>query len=162
LALAALAPLHAFAADAFAARTGAWEMTTSTAMQGMPIPAAELAKIPPAQRARLEAAMGARAGKATSHTVKSCVTQQDIDKSQIVKDESDAHCTRKVISRTSSSLVMEQTCPAPEAHTARMNMQFPTPTSMNGTVDLTRPDGFKAHMTISGRWLGASCAGIKD
>lgn len=157
----ALAPLCALAGDTFAAKTGAWEMTTTTAMQGMPIPAAELAQIPPAQRARMEAMMGARAGKAMTHVTKTCVTQDDLDKSQIIKDEADARCTRKIISRTSTSLVMEQTCPAPEAHTARMNMQFPSPGMMSGTMDMTRADGFKVHMTINGRWLGASCAGIK-
>jgi hypothetical protein len=162
LILAALTPLSAVAADRFAARTGAWEMTTSSATQGSPVPAAALAKMPPAQRARLEATMNARAGKVTSHTNKTCITQQDIDKSEIVKDEADAHCTRKVISRTATSLVIEQSCPAPEAHSARMNMQFPTPTSMSGTIDMTRDDGFKVHITLNGRWLGPSCAGIDD
>lgn len=166
-ALASLAPLCALAGNTISTRTGAWEMTTTTNMSGMAMPAMAipedaLAKLPPAQRARIEAAMGARAGKSHSTTLKSCVTQKDLDENRLIKDDNDSHCTRKVISRSAKSVVLEQNCPAPQAHTARVNMQFPSPTAMNGTIDISRPDGFKMQMTMQGKWLGASCAGIKD
>lgn len=46
-------------ADNLDIRTGAWEVTQSTAVAGMMIPEDTLASMPPAQRAKVEAAMRA-------------------------------------------------------------------------------------------------------
>jgi hypothetical protein len=43
-------------------RTGAWEVTSKFLMEGIMIPKDVLARAPPAQRARIEAAMRARSG----------------------------------------------------------------------------------------------------
>jgi Protein of unknown function (DUF3617) len=156
-----LAPalLHAASLNS---KPGAWEITTMTKMPGMAIPADAMANLPEAQRARIEAAMGSRMGKSHSTTIKSCVTQKDLDEDRIVKSDEDRKCTRKIISKTATSMVMEQSCPAPQAHTSRMSVQASSPTAMAATIDITRPDGFKMHIDMKGRWLGASCAGIKE
>ena len=86
-------------AEGFDIKTGAWEVTTSTAIAGMPIPKSSLDKMPPEQRAKMEAAMAARAGNTNSHTSTTCVTKQDLDRGQLMKSD-DANCTRKVIAQT--------------------------------------------------------------
>jgi hypothetical protein len=55
-------PLYALA-DSLNAKVGAWEITTTSLMTGMPVPPEALAGMPPEQRARIEKAMRARSGK---------------------------------------------------------------------------------------------------
>ena len=68
-------------------KTGAWEVTVSTATAGMMIPKDALAKMPPEQRARIEAMMSARDGKVNTRTRRSCVTQQDLARGELTAKE---------------------------------------------------------------------------
>ena len=49
-------------------KTGAWEITMKTLIEGMQIPQKAMASMPPDQRARMEEAMRARSGKAPART----------------------------------------------------------------------------------------------
>jgi hypothetical protein len=162
LAIGAASVAHA---DSFNARPGAWEMTTTTVTSGMPIPAEQLAQMKPEQRAKVEATMKARSGQPRSHTSQSCLTQKDLDQNRILKseDEGESKCTRKIVSKTPTKLVMEQACPAPHASTSTMTMESKSPEMMVASIDMVQGGSFgKVHVDISGRWLRASCAGIKD
>jgi len=152
-------------ADSFNAKPGAWEMTLTTLTAGMLIPPDVLAKMPPDQRAKLEQSMQARSGKPTTHVSMECVTQNDLDQNRMIKEENEKdglQCTTKVISKSSSKLVIERTCPAPRASTSQMAMEAKTPESIVGSIDMTRAESGKVHVDIKGRWLNASCAEIKD
>ena len=144
------------------AKPGAWEMTMTTVTAGIPIPADALAGMPAEQRARMEAMMQSRAGRNNTHIHKSCVTQADLDQSRMLKSENDDKCSRKITSASASKVVMEQVCPAPQPSTSRMTMEVPTPESLVGSMDMKQGDSGSIHMDFKGRWLGASCAGIKD
>ena len=150
-------------ADSLNAKTGAWEITTTTAMTGMPVPSEELAQMEPQQRAALEAAMRAHAGQPKTHVSKSCITQKDLDQSRMLESDDDDHCTQKIISSSATKVVVEKTCPPPDASTSRMTIEAATPESLVSTIDMARggTDG-KAHVEMKGRWLGESCAGIED
>lgn len=52
--------------------------------------------------------------------------------------------------------------PAPRASTSQMTMEAKTPETIIGSIDMTRAGSGKVHVDIKGRWLGASCAEIKD
>ena len=151
-------------ADSFNAKPGAWEMTTTTLMSGMPIPPEVLAKMPPEQRAKFEAAMQSRAGKPTTHVHTSCMTQKDLDEDRILnKSDGEDQCTKKVISKSANRLTIEQTCPAPRASTSKMTLETKTPESMVASIDMVQGGaGGKVHVDIKGHWLDASCAGVKD
>jgi hypothetical protein len=151
-------------AESFNARPGAWEMTTTTLMTGMPIPADQLAKMPPEQRAKMEAAMKARSGQPRTHTYKHCVTQKDLDRNRLTKpDDGEDKCTKKVVSQSASKIVIEQSCPAPHASAGQMTFEAKTPETLVATIDMAQGGAAgKVHVDIKGRWLGASCAGIKD
>ncbi len=41
-------------------------------------------------------------------------------------------------------------------------LEAKTPETIVGSIDLTRAGSGKVHVDIKGRWLGASCAEIKD
>lgn len=155
-------PLTA-SADTFNIRTGAWEVTTSTAMAGMMMPADALANMPPAQRAKIEAMMGARAGKQNAHTMRSCVTPEDLARGQLMdKDKARKNCTRKVIAQTARHFEFEETCPAPDASKMRARFDAPSAESYTASMDMTRGEG-KVHVDIRGRWLAATCKkGVGD
>lgn len=161
IAFAVATPLYALAAS-FNAKPGAWEITTTTVTKGMTIPADALANMPPAQRAKIEKSMQARSGKPSMHVNKSCVTQKKLDQDSMIASDDDDHCKKKIISKSASKIVMESTCPAPQAYTSKWTIEAKTPESLAANGDIVQQTGGKIHVDIKGRWLGASCAGIKD
>jgi Protein of unknown function (DUF3617) len=162
LTIAALAaPMMPFAAS-LNAKPGAWEMTTTTVTAGMSIPADALAKMPAEQRARMEAALQARAGRNSTQVHKSCVTQDDLDQSRMLKSENDGRCSRKVTSALPGKVVMEQVCPVPQPSISRITMEAPSTESLVASIDINQGTRGTVHVDIKGRWLTASCAGIKN
>jgi hypothetical protein len=163
VAFAVAIPVYALA-DSFNAKPGAWEITMTTLTKGMMIPAEDLADMPPAQRARIEKAMQARAGKPSTHVTKSCVTKADLDQDRVLKSDEDEHCKKNIISKSASKIVYEQTCSGPEASKSTVTVEAKSPESLAATMDMVqqRSGGGKIHVDIKGKWLGASCAGIKD
>lgn len=162
VAFAIATPLSALA-DSFNAKAGAWEMTTTTLTAGMPVPAEALAKMPPEQRARIEKAMQARAGRPGTHVTKSCVTKKDLDQDRVIKSDDEGKCRKKIVSKSASKIVFEQTCAAPHASTSTVMIEARTPESIVASMDMVQGSaGGKVHVDIRGRWLGASCAGISE
>lgn len=163
VALAVGTPLCALA-ESFNAKPGAWEMTITTLTTGNPMPPAALANMPPEKRAKIEETMKARAGKPSTHTYKSCVSQKDLDQNSIVKSENeDNKCTRKVLSKSATKIVMEQTCPASHASKSQMTIEAKTAENLVASMDMMQGGaGGKVHVDMKGHWLGASCAGIRE
>lgn len=154
-------PLYGFA-DSFNVKTGAWEITTTTTSTGSVLPAEALAKMPPEQRAKIEQAMQARSGKPTTRVDKHCVAQKDLDEDRLFESTNDSHCTRRVVTKSATRIVLEQTCAAPQASKATITIEAQSPDSFTTTVDMARTGGdWKMHLDSRGRWLGASCAGIE-
>lgn len=152
-------------ADSLDVKPCAWDMSITTLTSGSLIPPDLLAKMPPEQRAKIEQSMQARSGKPMTHTSKECVTQEDLDQDRMLKEQhedGDLQCTTRVVSKSSRKLVIERTCPAPRASTSQMAMEAKTPETIVGSIDMTRAGSGKVHVDIKGRWLGASCAEIKD
>ncbi|MBS0170218.1 MAG: DUF3617 domain-containing protein [Nitrospira sp.] len=157
-------PTSAAQAESFNAKPGAWEMTFTTQSSGSLIPPDALAKMPPEQRARVEQSMQARAGKPRIHSVKSCVTKEDLDQDRIIKDSDDDEpgCKTSVVSKSAAKLVLERTCPPPHASTSQVRVEAQTPESLVGSMDTDRPQAGKVHLDFKGRWIGASCAGLAE
>jgi hypothetical protein len=161
LALVIATPLYAFA-DSINVKVGAWEMTTTTLMAGMLIPAEAQANMSPEQRAKMEEVMRAQAGKPTLHVTKTCVTKEDLDQDRLLKSDNENQCTKKVISKSASKLVFELTCEAPGPTTSTVTVEAKTSESFASTMDMVQAgDRGKVHVEIKGRWLGASCDGIE-
>ncbi len=143
-------------AEGFDIKTGAWEVKTSTAMSGMPIPKASLEKMPPEQRAKMKSAMAARARDTNSHTSTTCVTKQDLDRGQLMKSD-DENCTRKVIAQTARHYEMDETCTGPEPSKTHARFDAKSAESYSGVMDRVQGEGGKVHVEMTGRWLGAAC-----
>jgi hypothetical protein len=154
-------PLHALAAT-LDAKTGEWEMTTTTVTTGMPIPEEALARMPPDRRAKIEAALQARAGKPTTHVAKRCITKEDLDSDQVIKSSDEGNCKRKILSKSANRMELEQTCGMPHPSTSTAIIEAKSPESLVANIDVKMQGSAngKVHVDIKGHWLGASCAGI--
>lgn len=136
-------------------KTGAWEITESTAVSGMMIPKDALAGMSPEQRARVEASMRSHAGSGKPHITRSCVTRQDLDRGDLQRNE-EPSCKRKVITQNARHLEVEDVCTGPEPSKAHLKLDATSNESYTGSIDVTRSDG-KIHVDMSGRWIGATC-----
>ena len=149
-------------------KPGAWEMTVTTVASGMKLSPEMAAKMTPQQRAQMEQMMKAREGKPHSTTLQSCLTPDDVSQNRIIKemededDDSEVHCKIKVVSKSSSKLVIDKTCPASAPSTTRFTIEAKTPESIVATGDRNQPGLGTSHMEIKGRWTGASCEGIEE
>jgi hypothetical protein len=142
-------------------KTGAWEVTISTAMSGMPIPKEAMAKMSPEQRAGMEASMRAQAGQGKPHTSRSCVTREDIDRGQLMRSD-EPNCKRKVITQNARHVEMEEVCTGPEPSKSHFKVDATSNERYTGSIDTTRGDG-KAHVDMTGRWIAATCTkGVDD
>ena len=161
IALITAIPLYALA-DSFNAKTGAWEIATAALTKGMLVPAEALANMPPEKRAEIEKMMQARAGKPSTHVRKSCVTQEKLDQDRMISPDDEKQCKKKIISKSANKIVIERTCPAPHAYTAKWVIEARTPETLTASMDVVQNGGGEVHVAIKGQWLGASCTGIKD
>lgn len=144
-------------ADTLNIKTGAWEVTTSTATAGMMMPKDELSKMPAAQRAKIEEMMRARAGKVSTHTLSACVTPQDLGRGELTaKEKQKENCTRKVISQTARHFEFEEVCGAPEPSKTHAIINATSPESYTASMDIEQDDG-KVHVDMRGRWIGPTC-----
>jgi hypothetical protein len=142
-------------AETLDVKTGAWEITTSTAMSGMPIPKEALDRMSPEQRAKVEASMRARGGAVKSHTSRTCVTREDLDRGDM-QGRTEPNCKRKVLAQNARHLEIEQVCTGPEPSKSHFKFDATSNERYTGVIDMTRGDG-KVHVDLSGRWLGATC-----
>ena len=171
LALIVFSSLTLWAADTITRlnlKEGLWEMTTTHSMTGMPpIPADTLAKLPPEQRARMEAAMKqSGAGVPKTDVRKHCITKEKLEK-QSAFDENRKDCTRTIVSSTGSKLEMKIHC---EGKDQQMSMdgafvvEVVSSDSAKGSMHaVTNGNGRTMNMdfTFSSKYLGPACGDVK-
>lgn len=146
---------------------GLWEMTSSAQMSGMPsLPENVLAQLPPAQRAKIEAQYQASMAQAAKpHTVKTCVTQKDLDHPfHGMEDGRGMNCSETVTSSTWTSQVVHVACKGGQGLAdGTFHFQAPTPNSMQGLIELNfvgNGHSINTKAQIQGHWLGADCGSL--
>ncbi len=153
-------------AESLNVKPGAWEMTVTTVTSGMKLSPEMSAKMSPQQRAQMEQMIKSREGKPHMMTAQSCLTKEDVAHDRIIKemeeDDEEVQCKIKVLSKSSSKLVLDQICPGPPATNSRLTIEAKTTESIVATSDREQQGMGKTHMDITGRWLGTGCAGIDD
>ena len=150
-------------------KTGLWETTMQGQVSGMPpIPAEDVARMPPQVRARMEAAMQAGMARASKpHVMKYCVTQAEIDKGFGPHQErANQSCTTKVSESSPSGQTVSMVCTGENKETVNGTFRITadSPESVSGTFDMTMAGGgnsMKMHHTMHSRWLGPDCGAIK-
>jgi len=168
LCLGVAAVLPSLAADdtPLAVKPGLWEMTTDSQNSGAPpIPQEMLDKMPPEQRAKVEAAIQQSMGP--RHRVdKHCVTQAEIDKGfEKMERMSRGDCTQTVASSSSTLREGSFACSGAQTATGIYRFEASNPESVVVTWDMTMANGGKAmkmKIAMLGKWLGADCGSVKD
>jgi Protein of unknown function (DUF3617) len=147
-------------------KEGLWEMTVTHSMTGMPampaIPPDALAKMPPEQRARMEAMMK---GGPKTDVRKECITKEKLEKQMAFSDDR-KECTRTVLNSTSSKLEMKIHCKGEEQGSMDGTLLVEAIGSDNvkGKMEaVTNASGRTMNMnfTFSSRYLGPACGDVK-
>jgi Protein of unknown function (DUF3617) len=155
------------AAESLNVKTGAWETTVQRKTEGNIIPPGVMAQMPPERRAAIEKSMAAQSGKTRTNTFKACQKKEDLERGKRVFDKDDEDddsnkCKRKIIESTGKKVVSEITCTGENARTGKATIEAKSPELIVTTLDFQIAGGGKTHIDMSSKWLGASCAGIKD
>jgi uncharacterized protein DUF3617 len=168
LALLTLCSLSLWAGDKIQAldiKLGLWEITSTVAMTGMPampnIPPDVLAKMPPEQRAKMQAAMG---GSPTTTVRKVCITKEKMDKQTAFNDER-KNCTRTVVSSSSSKLDIKMQCTEQDATmNGTIHVEALSSENVKGTVRMAMNGGgrnMNMNSDFTSRYLGSACGDVK-
>jgi hypothetical protein len=172
-----LCSVAAWAADEikpFDAKPGLWEVSVSTEMPGMPpmppmgsvpkLPDDVLAKMPPEQRARVEAMMKNRsAGGAPQMSNKICLTKESLQAGAL--GQRDKSCTSKVVSSTSTKQAIHVECSQEQVKsTGDMTVELVDPGHIKGAMAMKSTINGQSHdikMSFDNKWVSADCGDVK-
>ena len=155
-------------AESFNVKPGAWEMTVTTVTSGMKLSPELSAKMTPAQRAQMEQMIKSREGKPHAMTTQSCITKDDLSQDRIIKEMQDededtaVQCKVKVLSKSSTKLVLDQLCPGPPSSTTHFTVETKTTDSFVAVGERSEGGSGKAHIDIKGKWLRTGCDGLEE
>jgi hypothetical protein len=158
-------PLMALAGDSLDVKLGLWEISYSTDIQGSLIPPSVLEKMPPAQRAKMQAEMQKRAAtQPKNHVHKSCVTAEDIKKGafRASDDKENPQCKTTVTAQSQTLQEATVACTGEESRTSHMRVEMQGRDHVEGRVENVVEGGGKVMVRFSGRWVSESCAGSDD
>jgi hypothetical protein len=154
-------------------RTGLWEFSTQREMTGMPkmpkmpaLPPEVLAKMPPAQRAQLEAALKARRNAGSGkHVSKVCITAESLRKGPNFGMARELNCKRTQNVSTAQGWHVQEVC-RPNGRKQIMDIDYKVVTreAIEGAVHIAMQDGARnitMNQTSRGRWLGPDCGDVK-
>jgi Protein of unknown function (DUF3617) len=156
-------------------KPGLWENTTTTEMSGMSMPnmpalsADQLAKIPPDQRARIEAMMKGGAGSPRTTTTKGCVTSEMLSKPLF--DNGDKSCTFKLVNSSAGSQQIHAECSRGNGKTTGdLNLERVDSEHYKGTMVMKMSaDGasragsqnMNIKFDFTSKWLSSDCGDVK-
>jgi len=146
---------------------GLWQVTSTGEVSGAPpIPQEQLAKLSPAQRAKVAAAMAAAMGSANKPIVfKQCVTAESLQRGFEPDPKMGPNsCTETVVSSTPTAMDLQIECTGPQKASGTVHFEAATPAAFAGKVDITVTDGshtMKVSRTLQGEWQGADCGNVK-
>ena len=155
------------------AKLGLWETTTTTEVDGMPampqIPKETLDKMPPAQRAQLEAMMKNRASPAAPRTTtsKSCTTKESLNRGFGMPENMKGECKNDVISSSSSNAQMHMQCTAtkggPTSALDLMITRIDSEHIKGNVVSKSDVQGrtMNVKMNFASKWLASDCGDVK-
>lgn len=146
-------------------KLGLWETASKTEMPGMPsslpqIPEESLAKMPPDQRARIEAMMNSR-GVPGTMTTRSCLTKEVLDRG--LNFQNDKSCTYKVTSSSASKQQVHVECERGQVHnTGDLTLDRLDSEHVKGSL-VMKPSVGSGDIKISfdTKWISSDCGSVK-
>jgi hypothetical protein len=132
------------------------------------IPADQLAKLPPDQRAKIEAALkqagNIASGRPMTSTNKNCVRKEDLVRLNPMRN-TDKSCKMTVINSSPSTFEAKMVCDSPQNKTtSSITVEASSPESSKFKVVSTgTADGRPMNMTVNGtgKWLSETCTDTK-
>jgi hypothetical protein len=146
-------------------KLGLWETSwTGQTMGQMPLPPEAMANLTPEQRARLEAAMNARAAKGpTSGSHKTCLTKEKLTKDAF--NDNKQQCTSTVESSSSHKLVVKLDCEQQGVKsTGTFKVEALTSEETKGTIEMVATGSghtMNINNSFTSKWIGSDCGSIK-
>ncbi len=148
-------------------KAGLWVTTGTTTTRGMmPFPEDLLQRMTPEQRDRVESKTQAdSAGKTTTRTYKTCLSQEQLDDWQLY-DKFEKGCTQSIDTSTGSRLNGRWNCDfgGGVIGTGVVHLEVMSPERTKATLHMVaHGDGreFTSDATMSSRWLRADCGDVK-
>jgi len=143
-------------------KTGEWESTMTNETSGqLPIPQEMLDKMPPEQRAKMEAAMKARGmqgPRTTSH--KNCVKKEDLDK-PFGKENENKACKQTILTSSATKQEIHMECEMGGGkQVGTLTLEALDSSNVKGTMQMTASSGGRSmnvNSTFSAKWLGPAC-----
>jgi hypothetical protein len=164
-------------------RLGLWESTSTSEVTGqIPIPQEArkemakmkeaMAKMPPEQRAKMEALMNVTTPEAVMKALTSpeartptvhraCVKKEDRDQLSKLGDIGES-CTRTLLSSSGSKLEMRVQCAEGQGmkQTGSFRLEVVNPENVKGSMQMTATDGthtMNMNSSFSAKWIGPVC-----
>ena len=157
-----LALSAAYAATPLNVKTGQWETTKTTKVEGVTIPKSVLDQMPADRREKVLKAMAARAAaKPVPETTMSCLTEKERTDGGF--GETDADCKKTIVSATATRWETTLTCMRDgTTQTGHITLEAPSNNRVIGKMELTTGAGGKITADFTGKWLSASCPASAD
>jgi hypothetical protein len=162
-----LAAIALWAADNISplnVKEGLWEVTSSHTMSGAGMTSVSpetLARMPPEQRAKLEAMMN---GTPTTEVRKECITKEKLAMHSAFSNNR-GECTRTVVSSTGSKLEVKFHCADKQwSSDGTFKMDAVGSDNVKGTMHMVaNSNGHAMNMdfTINSKYLGSDCGDVK-
>ena len=139
-------------------KTGLWDMTYVTTIDGAPpIPPEVLAKMPPAQKAKIME----RIGKPKTRQDKDCVTAKDLADGALGTEETGESCKRTVIVATASRNEAKLVCASDEGpRTGTMKVEALSRDALKAQLDM-QSGATKINIKITGKWVATACGNVE-
>jgi len=146
--------------------TGLWEVTSSGETTGVPpIPPEVLARLPPAQRAQVEASIAAAIAQSSKPTkARTCITEKTLQRGLDFNQRELANCRRTVVNSSSSQLDVQMECTGDETMNGTFHFEAINRQTIRGNLHLVVSNGGNAmtmKRSIQGRWLSSDCGTVK-
>jgi Protein of unknown function (DUF3617) len=170
-ALGAAAVVLAYAAEVpqLNVKLGLWEIATHPQVNGsLPITDDQLAKLPPDQRAKFEAAMQAAVARgAQPRLFKECMTAEKRSHGfDAGSDQSKTNCQVTLVTNNANEFESHRECVSEDGkQSTSVHFRVVSPDHVAGTVNALISHGGKTmtvNSTMEGKWLGADCGTVKD
>ena len=148
------------------AKLGLWEVTTTMQMRGAPpIPPEVFAKMTPAQREQMEAAIKQSMAGGTPQTQQSCMTPDKLTQPPFSGDSKS--CQRTILNSTPKLLQFHEECTEPNGskRTVDAKFEFSDDKNMKGSavgksMNNGKPTTFS--IDVASKWLGSDCGAMKN
>ncbi len=159
--------LSTFAAGAsLDVNTGLWEVSSTGETSGTPpIPAEALARMPPEQRAQMQAAIASAMAQSNKPTIaRLCITQKTLQRGMDFNQRESANCERSVMDSSSSKMNIRMECTGDETMNGTFHIEALNRQAIRGSLHMVVSNGGNAmtvNRDIQGKWLASNCGSVK-